>query len=167
MVEKIARSEARLFARHLDIRDLIQAGYVGLMDASRRFHPDAGEFERYAWFRVRGAIIDSQKRRVYREEQNPSLDAIREARDGWLPPALDTATASDPEELAIENDRRRRLYRAIAALDPGGRTLILSQLRGESMTETAALAGRSITWTRARLNEARAEIARRVRGEKS
>jgi RNA polymerase sigma factor (sigma-70 family) len=165
MVAKIARHEARQFARHIDIRDLIQAGYVGLMDAARRFHPDAGEFERYAYFRVRGAIIDSQKRRVYREEQNPSLQAIAEAHGGWLPPALDTAPGAGPEELAIANERRERLRAAIAALQPADRALALAQMRGESMTETARIAGRSVTWTRARLAEVRAELGRRVRGE--
>jgi RNA polymerase sigma factor (sigma-70 family) len=165
MVERIARHEARQFAPHLDIRDLVQAGYVGLMDAARRFHPDSGEWERYAYFRVRGAIIDSQKRRAYREEQNRSLQAIAEENEGWLPPALDTSPCPDPEQIAIENQRRERLHAAIAALAPGHRALIESQLRGESMTETAAIAGRSLNWTRARLTEARAELARRVRGE--
>lgn len=166
MVEKIARSEARQFARHLDIRDLIQAGYVGLMDAARRYHPDSGAFDRYAWFRVRGAIIDSQKRRTYREELNPSLQGIAEANGGWLPPELDTADCPDPEAIAIQNQRRERLHAAIAALAAPDRALMLSQLRGDSMAETAAIAGRSITWTRGRLGEVKAQIGAVVRGDK-
>ena len=165
MVEKIARHESRNFARHIDIRDLIQAGYVGLMDAAERYHPDAGAFERYAWFRVRGAIIDSQKRRTYREEQHRSLQAMAEAHGGWLPPSLDTSKEAGPEEIAIRSDLRRRLVAAIAAIAADDRALIESQLRGESMTETARIAGRSVTWTRARLSEVKAELGRMVRGD--
>ena len=84
-------------APHIDIQDLIQAGFVGLLDAARRYDPAVGEFQRYAWFRVRGPIIDSQKRRTYREELNPSLQGIAEANGGWLPPSLDTADDPDPE----------------------------------------------------------------------
>jgi RNA polymerase sigma factor for flagellar operon FliA len=47
----------------IDIRDLIQAGNVGLLSAIRCYHPDTGvPFEIYARFRVRGEILDTLRR---------------------------------------------------------------------------------------------------------
>jgi RNA polymerase sigma factor FliA len=40
--------------------DFVSAGYLGLVEASRRFDPLAGvEFKNYAFLRIRGSIIDS------------------------------------------------------------------------------------------------------------
>jgi hypothetical protein len=45
-----------MFAPHLDIRDLQQAGAIGLVNAANCYDPSRGDFERYSYFRVRGAI---------------------------------------------------------------------------------------------------------------
>jgi RNA polymerase sigma factor for flagellar operon FliA len=52
------------FPRHVDREELWNAGALGLVEAARRFDPEAGiPFERYAVTRVRGAIIDSTRTR--------------------------------------------------------------------------------------------------------
>ena len=44
---------------HIDKRDLMSAGVLGLMDAVNNFDPTRGvKFETYAKMRIRGAIID-------------------------------------------------------------------------------------------------------------
>ena len=43
--------------------DLIQAGMIGLIEASRKFDPDQGaSFETYAGIRIRGAMLDEIRR---------------------------------------------------------------------------------------------------------
>jgi RNA polymerase sigma factor for flagellar operon FliA len=61
-VRKIAREQHRVFS-HVELEDLVQTGYVGLMQAVDRFQPGSGDFAPFAWFRIRGAIVDSCKRR--------------------------------------------------------------------------------------------------------
>jgi RNA polymerase sigma factor for flagellar operon FliA len=58
-VQAIARSIANQLPKHVEIDDLISDGYIGLMDAIRKFDDSFGyKFETYASFRVRGEILD-------------------------------------------------------------------------------------------------------------
>jgi RNA polymerase sigma factor (sigma-70 family) len=165
MVDRIARNVKWMFAPYLDFRDLTQAGSVGLVHAANSYHPAKGAFEPYAWFRVRGAIIDSQKRRVYREESNVSLQGMAEAHDGWLPPALDTDPAPLADEIAEREEIHRMLTDAIAGLPDLEQRVLRGHLDGESLAVTAKQMGRSLTWTRAKLAEAREQVGAVVRGE--
>src|SRR5665213_2365510 len=55
----VARQIAVRLPVHVEIEDLRQNGFVGLLDAVRKYSPDRGvQFESYATFRVRGAILD-------------------------------------------------------------------------------------------------------------
>lgn len=59
----VAELSAR-YPRHVDRAELWNAGALGLVEASRRFDPEAGiPFARYAAIRIRGAIIDSTRTR--------------------------------------------------------------------------------------------------------
>jgi RNA polymerase sigma factor (sigma-70 family) len=165
MVLKIAKNVRWMFALYIDVRDLIQAGNVGLVNAANSYDPEKGSFEPYAWFRVRGAIIDSQKRRVYREELNVSLQGIAESNDGWLPPALDTDRGALPDEMAEAEELRRLLADAIAGLPPLERRALAGQLAGESLAVTAKAMGRPLAATRVTLAEARERVAAVMRGE--
>ncbi len=88
----VAKVSAR-YPRHVDREELWNAGALGLVEAARRFNPDAGiPFERYAAIRIRGAIIDSTRtrdwasrsvRRRYREMDETS-ESLRDA-DGHEP----------------------------------------------------------------------------------
>src|SRR5262252_7141231 len=113
LVARLARDVRRMFASHLDVRDLTQAGAVGLLKAADAYDPALGKFEAYAYFRVRGAIIDSQKRRTYREEANVSLQALTTANDGWLPDQLERDRAPLADEVAAREQMRRRVAVAI------------------------------------------------------
>ena len=167
MVGRIARDVRRMFARHIDIRDLTQAGNVGLMKAANSYYPSKGNgsFEPFAYFRVRGAIIDSQKRRTYREESHLSIQAIAAAHDGWLPPELDTDRKIPADELASQNQLKERLRAAIAALPEPGRSIMACHMEGLSLTVTAHRVGLSLTWTREKLAEARAAVTVTVKGK--
>jgi len=63
-VKKVAYRLARRLPSHVGLEDLIGAGVVGLMEALTRY--DASRmsgFEKYAEFRVKGAILDELRRR--------------------------------------------------------------------------------------------------------
>ena len=60
MVRSVARRMHRTLPRHIDLDDLISAGYLGLVDAAQKFEQSRQtQFRSYAEFRVRGAILDS------------------------------------------------------------------------------------------------------------
>jgi RNA polymerase sigma factor FliA len=62
-VRKVASRMARRLPRHVDIEDLIGAGSLGLADAfSRRGTMPGSEFEAFAAFRIRGAMLDELRR---------------------------------------------------------------------------------------------------------
>lgn len=57
-VQKIARQIAAKLPSNVELDDLIQVGMIGLMDALQRFTESESTFEAYAYFRIRGAIMD-------------------------------------------------------------------------------------------------------------
>lgn len=60
MVRSVARRLHRTLPRHIELDDLISAGYLGLVDAAQKFEQSRQtQFRSYAEFRVRGAILDS------------------------------------------------------------------------------------------------------------
>jgi RNA polymerase sigma factor (sigma-70 family) len=160
-VARLARDVKRLFAPHLDMRDLQQAGAVGLLKAAATYDPALGKFEAYAYFRIRGAIINSQKRRAYREESCVSLEAI--TTNGWLPRQIGVDDAPLADEVAARAQMRHHVAVAIEALPNAERYVLLSHLRGATPLETATVLGRGVTWTRQRLAAAREAVARAVR----
>ena len=45
---------------NVEIRDLVNAGVIGLLDAVEKFEPERGvKFKTYAELRIRGAMLDS------------------------------------------------------------------------------------------------------------
>ena len=59
LVKRIALHLKGSLPAHIDTEDLIQAGTLGLLAASRDYSPDHGaSFSTYAGIRIRGAILD-------------------------------------------------------------------------------------------------------------
>ena len=64
LVGRIVSELAVRYPRHVDRAELWNAGALGLVEASRRYNPEAEiPFARYAAIRIRGAIIDSTRTR--------------------------------------------------------------------------------------------------------
>lgn len=88
MVGRIARAMARRLPRHAIVDDLISAGYVGLLDAAKRFDPSRSRpFGTFAEFRIRGAMVDELRqrdsltrdmRRVSNEIRQAAMDLERQ-----------------------------------------------------------------------------------------
>jgi RNA polymerase sigma factor for flagellar operon FliA len=59
MVKAIVNSMAQTLPSHVDRNDLISAGYLGLIDAAKKFDPSMGVlFKTFAEPRIRGAVKD-------------------------------------------------------------------------------------------------------------
>jgi RNA polymerase sigma factor (sigma-70 family) len=159
-VERIARQVWRHLT-HVEIEDLVQTGYVGLIEAALRYDPATGAFEAFAYFRVRGAMIDAHKRRKYRDETHESLDGMVE-RLGFLPAGLAVDRGPWPDAIAGECERDTLLRAAVDRLPADERRVILAALAGQPLAETAAGCGRSVAWARAKLAAARFQVSAAV-----
>ncbi|WP_435256733.1 sigma-70 family RNA polymerase sigma factor [Thioclava sp. FR2] len=59
LVRKVAWQMHGRVGRMIEIEDLLQVGYIGLVDASQRYIPKPGvNFAAYAKIRIRGSIVD-------------------------------------------------------------------------------------------------------------
>ena len=60
LIKHIAHRVATRLPTNIEMRDLINAGVLGLMDAIEKFEPERNvKFKTYAEVRIRGAILDS------------------------------------------------------------------------------------------------------------
>jgi RNA polymerase sigma factor for flagellar operon FliA len=63
LVRSIAWKVHQRLPAHVDLDDLVSYGQVGLAEAARDFDSGrGGQFTTYAWYRVRGAILDGLSR---------------------------------------------------------------------------------------------------------
>lgn len=99
LVGRVVAQVSARYPRHVDREELWNAGALGLVEAARRFDPDAGiPFDRYATTRVRGAIIDSTRTRDWasrsvRRKARELEQTTDDLRDG-------TGRTVENEELA-------------------------------------------------------------------
>ncbi|MDX1695237.1 MAG: RNA polymerase sigma factor FliA [Ketobacteraceae bacterium] len=107
LVKRIAHHMMGRMPASVSVEDLIQAGMIGLIDASKKFdHSKGASFETYAGIRIRGAMIDELRKgewapRSVHRNSRAIQDAIRpvETRTGRDAQDRDVA-----EELGIELD---------------------------------------------------------------
>src|SRR5207244_4068016 len=60
LIKHIAHRVATRLPANIEMRDLINAGVIGLLDAVDKFEPERNvKFKTYAEVRIRGAILDS------------------------------------------------------------------------------------------------------------
>ena len=60
LIKHIAHRVATRLPSNVEMRDLINAGVIGLLDAIEKFEPERNvKFKTYAEVRIRGAILDS------------------------------------------------------------------------------------------------------------
>jgi RNA polymerase sigma factor (sigma-70 family) len=167
-VRRLARRVQRMFTHHIQVDDLEQAGYVGLVSAANSYDPAAGPFPAYAYFRVRGEMIDSQKRRTFREAGHVSLHAIAEAHDGWLPPEIDTSPEPLVEAVLTRDEVSRGLKNSLRLLKlrpgPYAPAFVLHADGVPSREIALRLGLPSATETRVVIREAQEFLARELEG---
>src|SRR5437899_10630819 len=66
LIKHIAHRVATRLPSNIEIRDLINAGVIGLLDAIEKFEPERNvKFKTYAEVRIRGEILDSFRNYVW------------------------------------------------------------------------------------------------------
>lgn len=92
--------------KHVELEDLVQAGVIGLLDASRNFDSSKdARFSTFAKFRIRGAILDSLRRldwgsRTLRRKGREITSSISK---------LESKFGREPSEEEIAADLKMRL----------------------------------------------------------
>jgi len=118
LVRRIAHHLAARLPASVEIDDLIQAGMIGLLEASRGYDADQGaSFETYASIRIRGAMIDEIRRgdwvpRSVHRRARDAAAAIRriEQSTGRAAAANEVAAAMDmplPDYMRLMEDASR------------------------------------------------------------
>ena len=118
LVKKLAHQMKAKLPPSVEVDDLIQAGMIGLIEASRSYDADQGaSFETYASIRIRGSMIDEIRRgdwvpRSVHRRARDAASAIRkiEQSTGRAAAATEVAAAMDmplPEYLRLMEDAAR------------------------------------------------------------
>jgi len=106
LVRAIARGIHRSFPSYIELDDLIGYGQLGLAQAARDFDPDRGiQFSTFAYYRIRGAILDGANQMNWLRRTTRAGDAYdRMSGDVLATDAADSAagtgTKQDPVWLA-------------------------------------------------------------------
>ena len=122
--------------QHVELEDLVNAGVLGLLEASRTFDCSKNaQFKTFAKFRIRGAILDSLRdadwgSRYLRKRGREIAEATSqlEGRLGRHP--VDTEIA---EEMHIEIDRLRKIIQQLDGLHLAGQQMAVSNDSSESL----------------------------------
>jgi RNA polymerase sigma factor (sigma-70 family) len=156
LVRSIAAGIKQTLPVSFDLDDLIGVGYLALVRAADRYRPrehGGVPFGAFARQIVRGAILDSVRRRHYAENTRCGLDD-----------APEPAFASVIETEIDAGRLRRRLAHEIAYLDPPQQAVIAICYTDEDVTlaRAADALGENV-WTIAKLRAAALENLRRRR----
>jgi RNA polymerase sigma factor FliA len=128
MVRRHAYRLARRLPSHVNVDDLMGAGYVGLADALHKYDRSGPDrFEAYADFRIRGAMLDELRSydplsRDLRDLNNRLVTAVRNLTSelGRQPEESEIARALDLP-LATFRDRLAKLaFGGLVSLDTTG-----------------------------------------------
>ncbi|MDO8642499.1 MAG: sigma-70 family RNA polymerase sigma factor [Candidatus Woesearchaeota archaeon] len=100
LVKRLAYRIAQRLPRSVEVDDLISEGYLGLLDAKKKFDAKQGGFRPYAEMRIRGTILDYLRHldgvsRSVRER----LKDVEDARAALL---FETGTTDIPLEQILE-----------------------------------------------------------------
>jgi RNA polymerase sigma factor for flagellar operon FliA len=100
LVRRIASRVRAQFELTIHLEDLVAYGFEGLLDARTRFDPSRGVlFSTFAYYRIRGAIIDGVRRMAYLPHKTYAHRKAAEALDREAEAAgEDLATRAEREE---------------------------------------------------------------------
>jgi len=111
LVKRIAYHMMNRLPSSVQVDDLIQAGMIGLLEASRNYDQSRGaSFETYAGIRIRGAMLDEVRRsdwtpRSVHRKARMVADAMREIENEQGRDARDIEVA-DSLDLSLEEYHR-------------------------------------------------------------
>ena len=110
LVLSIARKMRARYDLTTELDDLIALGFEGLLDARQRYDPERGvKFNTFAYYRVRGAMIDGVRKAAFHGRR--AWEKIRAAE------AADQIAESAGERRAADPASRADVARTAASLD--------------------------------------------------
>lgn len=121
-VKIIALRMARDLPASVDVDDLFSMGFLGLMDAAEKFDPARGvQFDTYAEFRIRGAIIDELRKQDWvPRSARDRMDALHRATA-----EVEAKTGQKPTDKEISKQMKIPLKKFHEMLrDLGNQTLV-------------------------------------------
>ena len=129
-----ARLRERL-PQHVEMEDLVSAGVIGLIEATRSFDGSKNvQFKTFAKFRIRGAILDSLRETDWgsrymrrRAREISEATARLEARLGCHPAESEIA-----RELGLEPEQLQRILAQLNTLQMVGQQVSVSHDRAEA-----------------------------------
>ena len=128
LVKRIAFHLMSRLPASVQADDLIQAGMIGLLEASRKFDPEQGaSFETYAGIRIRGSMLDEIRRtdwtpRSVHRKAREVAEAVRQIENAKGRDARDVEVA---EAMGMELDEYHKILqdatgcRIFSYEDPG------------------------------------------------
>src|ERR1700761_5802089 len=130
-----ARIRERL-PQHVELEDLVSAGVIGLLEASRSFDSSKNaQFKTFAKFRISGAILDSLRESDWgsrslrrRGREIAEATARLEARLGRHPVESEIAA-----EMQLETDHLRKILAQLDGLHLAGQQVSASNDRSEPL----------------------------------
>ena len=140
LVRRIAHHLAARLPASVEIDDLIQAGMIGLLEASRSYDAEQGaSFETYASIRIRGSMIDEIRRgdwvpRSVHRRARQAAATVREIEqrtgleshiDDHGEPNTTRTGGPSPQQHLERSEFRQQLVKAIGQL-PEREQLVLS-----------------------------------------
>ena len=142
LVKRIAHHLIGRLPATVQIEDLMQAGAMGLLEASRSYDPGRGaSFETFAGIRIRGAMLDEARRQDWSPRSSHKImreisAAIRgvELRTGRGATATDVAS-----EMGVDLDSYHSMLRKATE----ARVFNLEDLFGPDLSGADAIAGDS------------------------
>lgn len=147
----------RQFNLCADVEDLEACGFLGLLEAHARFDPSVGTFGTFAYYRVRGKILDASRQHQWGDPRALQAAVVIDSLASGVPTEttiylfadLDEAGSSPASQLdVVEHADFLRLLRAeVAALPkPQQRVLQRHHLEGATMEQVSRELGRSVSW---------------------
>ncbi len=107
LVKSIAWKIHRKLPPHVELDDLIGYGQVGLAEASRGFDETlGGQFTTYAYYRIRGAILDGLERMKWFNKMDFHSGKYEQMVDSVLEHETPSAAENRPTESANNHDEQ-------------------------------------------------------------
>ena len=126
LVKRIAHHLAARLPSGIELDDLMQAGMIGLLEASKNFDASKGaSFDTYAGIRIRGAMLDEVRRqdwtpRSVHQKHRKVSEVVREIEG-------ETGRAAEPAEIVRRLGITMDEYHAILADTAGCRLFSLDE----------------------------------------
>jgi RNA polymerase sigma factor (sigma-70 family) len=149
-VKRIARRIHWRYFTYVDVADLVQEGWIGLLKSWIGYDEAQGSFERFSYYGITGAMFDSHRRRSYRNEKYMPLDARLVARL--------TSNGPLPDEIAARREEAQLLVNFLGDLSNNERRVLLASLDRVPLDDIAVAFNRSPAWVRSK----RASAIRKV-----